>query len=144
MRYMAVGLGCNWILLDHLTLAMSGGEEDSERRAIDRLMGQMVRLREELGIGMIVVSQLKRPGIGAQFEDGLVPKLAHLRGSSSIEHGSNIVIGLARNVTKGENETTLHVLKNRFSGETGPAGALEWSLAEGRYREITLFGSQPE
>lgn len=143
MRYMAVGLGCGWILLDHLTLAMSGGEDDGERQAIDRLMSRMVKLKEETGIGLLVVSQLKRPGIGPQFEDGLVPKMAHLRGSSSIEQGSNIILALSRDLTKGEVSTQLTVLKNRFSGETGPAGVLEWSLDEGRYREVSLFQEPP-
>lgn len=140
MRYMAVGLGCGWILLDHLTLAMSGAEEDGERQAIDRLMSRMVKLKEEVGIGLIVVSQLKRPpGQGTQFEDGRVPRQADLRGSSSIEQGSNIIIGMSRNQTAGETVVSLSVLKNRFSGETGPAGALEWSLEEGRFKEVTLF-----
>ena len=140
MRYMATGLGCGWLLLDHLTIATAGGEDDGERQAIDRLMKRMVQLKEELGIGLIVVSQLKRPpGQGTQFEDGREPKLSDLRGSSSIEQGANIVIGMSRNQTAGEPEVRLRVLKNRFSGETGEAGVLEWSLDEGRYREVTAF-----
>jgi twinkle protein len=140
MRYMALGLGCGWLLLDHLTIAMADSAEDGERQAIDRLMGRMVKLKEELGVGLLVVTQLKRPpGQGTQFEDGRVPRLSDMRGSSSIEHGSNIVIALARNMTAGDTDVDLHVLKNRFSGENGPAGALEWSLAEGRFREVTLF-----
>jgi len=139
MRYMAVGLGCGWILLDHLTIAMSGAEDGEERQAIDRLMNRMVKLKEELGVGLIVVSQLKRPGQGVQFEDGRVPRQADLRGSSSIEQGSNVIIALSRNQTAGESQVNLTVLKNRFSGETGPAGALEWDLGEGRFREVSLF-----
>lgn len=144
MRYMALGLGCGWILLDHLTIAMSGGEEDGERQAIDRLMSRMVRLKEETGIGLVVVSQLKRPpGQGSQFEDGRVPRQSDLRGSSSIEQGSNLIIGMSRNQTAGETVVGLSVLKNRFSGETGPAGALEWNLAEGRFTEVTMFEGAP-
>lgn len=140
MRYMAKGLGCGWILLDHLTIAMSGSEDGEERGNIDRLMQRMVKLKEEVGVGLIVVSQLKRPpGQGSQFEDGRVPRLSDLRGSSSIEQGSNVVIGMSRNQTAGEAEVALTVLKNRFSGETGPAGALEWSLTEGRFKEVTMF-----
>jgi twinkle protein len=140
LRYMAQGLGCGWLLLDHLTIAMADSAEDGERQAIDKLMQRMVKLKEELGVGLIVVSQLKRPpGQGTQFEDGRVPRQADLRGSSSIEQGSNIIIGLARNQAGGETQVNLHVLKNRFSGETGPAGALEWSLDEGRFKEVTLF-----
>ncbi len=140
MRYMGVGLGCGWILLDHLTIAMSGAEDGEERQSIDRLMQKMVKLKEEIGVGLLVVSQLKRPpGQGSQWEDGREPKLADLRGSSSIEQGSNIVLGLSRNQTGGEETVQLRVLKNRFSGETGPAGVLEWSLAEGRFREVSMF-----
>jgi len=140
MRYMVQGLGCGWILLDHLTIAMADSAEDGERQAIDKLMQRMVKLKEELGVGLIVVSQLKRPpGQGTQFEDGRVPRQADLRGSSSIEQGSNAIIGLARNQSGGATQVDLHVLKNRFSGETGPAGSLEWSLEEGRFREITMF-----
>jgi twinkle protein len=49
-----------------------------------------------------------------------------------------MVIGLERN-QQGEdpNVTTLRVLKNRFSGETGEAGFLRYDRDTGRLSETT-------
>lgn len=144
IRYMTKGLRCSWILFDHLTIAVSGLESENERKDIDILCTHLRQLAEEAGCGILLVSQLKRRGgQGKGFEEGAVPRLSDLRGSSSIEQVSNIVIGLSRDTTEGEEHTTLTVLKNRFSGETGPAGILEWSLDQGRYTEVSCFDEAP-
>ena len=62
-----------------------------------------------------------------------------MRGSASIGQLSDIVIGLERN---GQHEdeierhtTIVRVIKNRFSGLTGPACRLLYSLETGRMVE---------
>jgi len=145
VRFMTKGLGCGWILFDHLTIAVSGLESENERKDIDVLCTSLRQLVEEAGCGLILVSQLKRrPGQGKGYEEGAVPRLSDLRGSSSIEQVSNIVIVLSRDTTAGDGLTDLNVAKNRFTGETGPAGTLEWSLTQARYTEMTCFPEDAE
>jgi twinkle protein len=82
---------------------------------------------------MILVSHLKRPEGNKGHEDGLHTSLAHLRGSASIAQLSDIVIGLERNQQSDDpNETTVRVLKNRYSGITGEAGKLRYCQETGR------------
>ena len=87
---------------------------------------------------MFVVSHLKRPE-GKGHEEGAATSLAQLRGSGSIAQLSDIVIGGERNGQAEDptvrNTTHLRVLKNRFSGQTGPACRLLYTKATGRMLE---------
>ena len=60
-----------------------------------------------------------------------------MRGSHSIGQLSDIVIGLERNQQDAETSdtTTVRVLKNRWSGETGVAGQLVYNKETGRMSE---------
>ena len=141
IRYMASGLGVSWVVLDHLSIVVSGDEDiGDERRAIDVTMTKLRSLVEETGIGLILVSHLKRPD-GKGHEEGAQTSLAQLRGSASIAQLSDMVLGLERNQQDPENpdRTQIRVLKNRFSGETGPACRLTYSHETGRLLEETLF-----
>lgn len=61
IRYLAKGCGVGWLILDHLSIVVSGLGDGDERRIIDNLMTALRSLVEETGIGMILVSHLKRP-----------------------------------------------------------------------------------
>jgi twinkle protein len=60
-----------------------------------------------------------------------------LRGSHGIAQLSDIVVGCERD-QQGENPnlTTVRVLKNRWTGETGKACKLEYSKETGRMTEV--------
>ncbi|OZB49764.1 MAG: topoisomerase [Polynucleobacter sp. 39-45-136] len=136
VRYLAKGCGCNWIILDHLSIVVSGLGDGDERRLIDNAMTMLRTLVEETGVGMFLVSHLKRPE-GKGHEQGAMTSLSQLRGSHSIAQLSDMVIGLERDQQgKHPNITTLRVLKNRFSGETGIAGYLSYDRETGRLFEI--------
>ena len=137
MRYLARGCGCQYIILDHISIVVSGMDGGDERRTIDNLMTRLRSLTEELNIGMIVVSHLRRPSGDKGHEEGIVTSLSQLRGSASIGQLSDIVIGLERNQQDPEDsdKTTLRILKNRWSGETGVAGQLMYSKDTGRMAE---------
>lgn len=139
IRYMVRGLGCHWIFLDHLSIVVSGLGEGDERRLIDNTMTAMRSLVEELGCGMILVSHLKRPD-GKGHEEGAQTSLAQLRGSAAIGQLSDMVIGLERNQQDPKNKdiTCVRILKNRFSGETGLATALQYNKATGRLIETAV------
>lgn len=137
VRYLARGCGCSWIILDHLSIVVSGLGDGDERRLIDNAMTYLRTLVEETGVGLFLVSHLKRPEGNRGHEQGAQTSLAQLRGSHSIAQLSDMVIGLERD-QQGENPnvTTLRVLKNRFSGDTGIAGYLHYERETGRLAEI--------
>jgi twinkle protein len=136
IRFMARGCGCNFIVLDHLSIVVSGIGDGDERRLIDNTMTQLRALVQELNIGMILVSHLKRPD-GKGHEEGAATSLSQLRGSAAIAQLSDMVVGLERNQQDPENSniTVGRVLKNRYTGETGIAFALEYNPLTGRLTE---------
>lgn len=136
IRYMARGLDCKWIILDHLSIVVSGIGDGDERRLIDNTMTALRSIVEELDIGLILVSHLKRPE-GKGHEEGAQTSLSQLRGSGAIAQLSDIVIGLERNQQdeKQQHLTCVRVLKNRFSGETGIACHLRYLPETGRLSE---------
>jgi len=140
IRYMARGCGANWIFLDHLSIVVSAFGDGDERRLIDSVMTKLRSLVEELKVGMILVSHLKRPD-GRGHEEGASTSLSQLRGSAGIAQLSDMVLGLERNQQDAENKNLcrVRVLKNRFSGETGLASTLLYSPEEGRLRETTFL-----
>ena len=135
VRFLARGCGCSWIVLDHLSIVVSGLGDGDERRLIDNAMTLLRQLVEQTGVGMILVSHLKRPE-GKGHEEGAQTSLGQLRGSAAIGQLSDMVLGLERNQQSDDpNVTTVRVLKNRFSGETGVAGQLYYDRKTGRLSE---------
>jgi len=139
VRYMAKGLGCGYVFLDHISIIISGGDVGDERKALDAIMTKLRMIVQETGISLICVSHLKR-NEGRGHEEGAVTSLAQLRGSGAIAQLSDIVIGLERNGQAEDmierNTTNVRVLKNRFSGYTGNCGALLYNGQTGRMLEI--------
>jgi twinkle protein len=138
LRYFAKALDCHWIILDHISIAVSGSETDDERRTIDALMTNLRSLVEETGVGMHVVSHLSRRHDGKSHEEGAQISLRDLRGSHSIVQLSDIVLGYERNQqdAKGErNVIRVRRLKDRYSGETGLLSELVYDDDTGRLRE---------
>jgi len=144
VRYLAKGLDCRWIILDHLSIIVSDQEVPDERKAIDSIMTKLRSLVQETGIGLFLVSHLKRPGHGRGHEEGANVSLADLRGSAAIAQLSDMVIGLERNQQHDDpvvrNTSTVRVLKNRFVGLTGAACYLYYDADTGRMVET----SKPE
>jgi twinkle protein len=136
IRYMARGLECGFIFLDHISIVVSGIDDGDERRIIDNTMTKLRMLTQELHVGMIVVSHLKRLKEGAHEEGGQT-SLSQLRGSGAIGQLSDIAIGLERNQQDEEkkNLTRMRVLKNRLDGDTGVAGTLRYDKITGRLTE---------
>lgn len=137
LRYLAVGCGCNVIVLDHISIVVSGIGDGDERRLIDNIMTELKRHAMELGIILFIISHLRRPSEGKGHEEGATTSLSQLRGSHAIAQLSDTVIGLERN-QQGDhpNVTTLRVLKNRRAGITGKAGWLSYDHTTGRLTEL--------
>lgn len=139
IRYLVVGCGCKWIILDHISIMVSGmATEGDERKRIDELMTKLRSLVEELEFGLHIVSHLRK-STGQPHEEGGKISLIDLRGSGAIGQISNIIVAAERDQqnpnTEERNTTTLRVLKNRFSGETGISCYLRWDSDTGRMVE---------
>jgi len=141
VRYMAKALNTKWIILDHLSILVSGQEDNGdERKSIDILMTKLRSLVEETQIGLLLVSHLRRPAGDRGHEDGREITLSHLRGSASIAHLSDAVLALERNQQAEDeveaNTTTIRILKNRYTGETGVACYLHYDSNTGRMTQV--------
>lgn len=138
MRYMFIGLGVDIVILDHITIAVSGrdGDEISEgdRKALDVLMTKLRSLVAETGKTVLAVAHLKRPEKGKSWNEGREPRLTDLRGSAALEQLSDVVVALYRDQTDAEraNIGGLLVLKNRPVGITGAAGFVRYEQETGR------------
>jgi twinkle protein len=139
IRYLVRACECDFIFLDHLSIVVSGMDGGDERRLIDNTMTRLRSLVEELKMGLILVSHLKRPE-GRGHEEGAATSLSQLRGSAGIAQLSDMVIGLERNQQGNPAErlqTYVRVLKNRWSGETGLCSTLEYNPTSGRLLELS-------
>ena len=129
IRFMAIAEECDFIILDHISIAISGLEIENERKATDVLMTRLRSLVEETGVGLLVISHLKRVD-GSPAEEGGIISLSHLRGSQAIPQLSDAVWALERD-QQAEDDTKnlvlVRVLKARHTGDTGVAGFLAYN-----------------
>jgi len=134
IRQMAA-CGVTTVFLDHLSIVVSALEGGDERRRIDSACTKLRQLVEEKGITLFLVSHLRR-GEGRALEEGGQTSLNLLRGSSAIGQLADVVVGLERD-QQGDNPnlTTVRVLKNRYSGDTGVAAFLNYNKDTGRLLE---------
>ncbi len=137
IEYLATGLDCKIIILDHLSILLSGLEGD-ERRMIDTTMTRLRSLVERTGIALFLVSHLRRASNDKHaHEEGGRISLSSLRGSHSIAQISDQVVALEVDQQSGTERkpTTVRVLKNRYSGEVGIACTLNYDLSTCRFTE---------
>jgi twinkle protein len=125
IRFLVSARACSYILLDHITAAVTGLEGEDERRALDYLSSRLEMMVKELGFSLIIVSHVN--------DDGKT------RGSRMISKVADIRIDLTRDIVNPDpvirNTTNLMVSKNRFSGKTGPAGKLIFDPATYTFTE---------
>jgi twinkle protein len=137
IEYMALGLDIKVIFLDHLSILLSGLDGD-ERRMIDQTMTNLRSLVERTGITLFLVSHLRRTQTDKDHTDGAKVSLGQLRGSQAISQLSDTVLALERDQQADDDTSTLRVLKNRYSGETGVAAALKYDKNTCRFNETTI------
>lgn len=135
IRYMARALGCTHIVVDHLSILVSGLATGDERKLIDMAMTKLRTLVQETGITLFVISHLKRPEGNLGHEDGAKVHLGQLRGSHAIAQLADICIALQKPDEETTDSTELRILKNRFTGEVGSAGTLTYNRETGRLTE---------
>lgn len=137
IEYMSRALDVDWIILDHVSILVSGAEGD-ERRMLDKAATAFRTLVQAEDIGMIMVSHLTRPG-GRGHESGAAVELSQLRGSHALAQLSDSCIGIQKDPDDPDSDIRLlRVLKNRFSGQIGDAGTLQYNRETGRLLEAAV------
>jgi twinkle protein len=136
IRYLVKARDCPVVVLDHVSMVVSGSDLDvDERRLLDRTMTMLKSLTEETGVILHVISHLSRTQ-GKSHEEGGQVSLSNLRGTQAIAQLSDTVIAAERNQQAEDelerNTTQLRILKNRYAGITGPADRLVYHHDTGR------------
>lgn len=140
VRFLIKARNVDAVIIDHLSILISGNDTDDERRSIDVTMTALRSLVEETGVKMHLVSHLRRPKGDKGHEQGAEIDASQLRGSHSIVHLSDAVIGLERDKSDEEKKdlTLIRVIKNRYSGDEGPAAVVKYDKETGRLVEQPL------
>lgn len=145
MRYLAYGEGCDFIILDHLSMVISGNQTDNERKDLDIIMTELAAFINESGVGIITVVHLSRNKGKASFNEGGSVSLSDLRGSAALEQLSWNVVALERNQQGSDNDISeIRILKNREEGITGMADMCKYDQHTGRLLPIDRVGLKGE
>jgi twinkle protein len=137
LEYMCLS-GAKYLFVDHITiLASEGAEGLTGNEAIDLIMNQLLRMAKKHNVWIGLISHLRKTdNKGKSFEEGKLPSMDDIRGSGSIKQISNDIIAFARDVGNADelkrNTIKTKVLKCRYTGLTGPSGALLYNFSTGR------------
>lgn len=114
IRFLVTARSCRYVLLDHISMVVSGLAGEDERKALDYFSTRLEMMVKELNFALIMVSHVNDSG--------------QTRGSRYISKVADLRIDCVRDLLSSDpvvrNTTKLMVSKNRFSGKTGPAGKL--------------------
>lgn len=145
LAYMRTGLGCDVIVLDHISIVVSASEESDERKMIDRLMTKLKGFAKSTGVVLVVICHLKNPEKGKAHEEGRAVSITDLRGSGALRQLSDTIIALERN-QQGDmpNLVLVRLLKCRFTGDTGIAGYMEYNRETGWLEPSSYTGGEGE
>ena len=127
IEYMAL-MGCKYLILDHITIAVSEGAEGlTGNEAIDKIMSDLLKICKRHNVWLGLISHLRKAFGGKSFEEGNLASIDDIKGSGSIKQISFDIIAFARNLVAEDemerNTVKFRVLKSRFTGRTGDAGA---------------------
>ena len=136
IKHMHFVEGCSYILLDHLSVVISGSDIQNERKELDIVMTELAAFCAANGVCIIAVSHINRDAIA----DQLKPKKGKedepfwvrvskesMRGSSALEALSFIVLALEPEIlpSRKRGRARLVVLKNRPWGFLGQCDTFE-------------------
>lgn len=114
IRYMVQVNKCKYVFLDHITMLVTGFEDEDERKRLDYISTRLAMLTRELGFTLFMVSHVNDQG--------------QTRGSRNIAKVADLIIHLDRQIEAPDpgvrNKTYLVCRGNRYAGITGPAGVL--------------------
>jgi len=136
MRFMVKGLDCDIIILDPLQAAVMSNDNG----VIDEFMDRCLKLAKETGVGIIIVSHMRKP----QAKDAHDVNEYDMKGSGSINQIAFNTILLSRDKMSEDeytrNCTKVQLVKCRRTGRTGLAG---WMYYENETSRM-IAGQPPE
>lgn len=143
LAYMRSGLGCDVIILDHISIIVSASGESDERKMIDNLMTKLKGFAKSTGVVLVIICHLKNPDKGKAHEEGRPVSITDLRGSGALRQLSDTIIALERN-QQGDmpNLVLVRILKCRFTGDTGIAGYMEYNKETGWLEPSSYSGEE--
>lgn len=126
IKHMHLVEGCKFIVLDHLSLVISGSAVKDERKELDMVMTELAAFCAANEVCIIAVSHINRSAAeqfkAPKLKEGEEPKpywvqvtKEMMRGSAALEQLSFIIIGLEPEINpdRSRGRVRLTVLKNR-------------------------------
>lgn len=131
-------LGCEYIILDHITIAVSeGADGKTGNEAIDAVMSDLLKIVKKHNVWLGLISHLRKSQ-GKSFEEGHLASIDDIKGSGSIKQISFDIVTFARNMVAESDEERnmikLRVLKSRFTGRTGDCGSAYYDTKTNRLK----------
>lgn len=146
LDYLVIGRGVNVIMLDHISLLVSGMRSESgegERRDIDILVTNLRSFCERTQATIVCATQLKRKE--KSYSKGAEITESDARGSGAIEHISDVVFSLNVNDDQPY-DAQIKIIKNRITGFKGNADLITYNPETGRYlpKKLSYEGATKE
>lgn len=145
IKHMHFVEGCKYILLDHLSMIVSGSKVEDERKELDIVMTELAAFCAANDVCIIAVSHINRsaaelfkPPKGKEDEPFWVRVTKEMmRGSAALEQLSFIILGLEPQILadRSRGKVRLTVLKNRPWSYLGVAD--EFTVDENTWEVIT-------
>ena len=138
IEYLAL-MGCKYLVLDHITIAVSEGNEGlTGNEAVDKMMSDLLKIVKKHDVWLGLISHLRKAAGGKSFEEGHLASIDDIKGSGSIKQISFDIVAFARNLIAEQEEERntikLRVLKSRFTGRTGDAGTALYNPSNSRLK----------
>lgn len=141
IRYFVAVYEVDYIILDHLSMCVSGLKTEDERKLLDMVMTELAAFCASTDVGIMAVSHLNR-GVAQEFKAPKgkenEPFWVHvrkedLRGSAGLEQMSWIVLGIEPQILPDRSRGCIRivVLKNRPWGYLGEADILKMNSETG-------------
>lgn len=131
VKHMVLVEGCKYILLDHLSMVVSGSEVDNERKELDMVMTALASFCAANKVHLIVVCHINRsdsqqflPPKGREGEAFWVNvRKESARGSAALEQCSWNILGIEPEILPdfSRGRVRIKVLKTRFGDSLGIA-----------------------
>ena len=152
VRYMHEVEKCDYIVLDHISMTISGLDVVDERKSLDIAATELAAYCASHEVGIIIICHLNRQGTADQFKikkgDEDKPYWIRvtkesLRGSAALEQLSMVILGLEPEILPSRERGRVRwvVLKNRPAGMLGEADTFELDPVTW---EVVLSEQEPE
>jgi twinkle protein len=132
IRFLVSVRMCRYVILDHISMVVSGLSGEDERKALDYFATQLEMMVKELDFSLLMVSHVNDNN--------------QTRGSRLIKKVADISVNIMRDLLHPDpvvrNTSTLIIDKNRFCGKTGFAGSIYFDPVTYSYSEVAANANE--